>query len=112
MSRFKIDLLMSNWTSIHKQILTIVEYATEGESIVLRTIYSHIGAVIGRRDLTACVDDREEVEEILALADKKNLCLAVYELEKLCSMPITLDAERSNCTARSLMLRGARVLDI
>lgn len=102
---------MSNWSSIHKQILSVVEHATEGESIVIKTIYSHIGKVIGMRQ-DALPDEQEEVDAILAVIDRKHLSVGIYELDKLCSMPITLDAERMNATARRMMNNGARVVDI
>lgn len=102
---------MSNWSSIHKQILFIVEHATEGESIVIRTIFSHVGKVIGMRQDTLS-DEQEEVNAILAVIDKKHLSVGIYELDKLCSTPITLDAERMNATARRMMNNGARVVDI
>ena len=102
---------MSNWSSIHKQILSVVEHATEGESIVIRTIFSHIGKVIGMRQ-DALPDEQEEGDAVLAVIDKKNLSVGIYELDKLCSMPITLDAERMNATARRMMNDGARVVVI
>ena len=89
---------MSNWSSIHKQILSVVEHATEGKVIGLRQ--------------DALPDEQEEVDAILAVIDKKHLSVGIYELDKLCSMPITLDAERMNATARRMMNDGARVVVI
>lgn len=102
---------MSNWSTIYNQILTIVEHASYGESIVIKTFYSHIGRVIGLRQ-DAPLDEKDEVEKIFALVDKKNLSLAVYEIDKLCSATITLDAERMSAKARKMMNDGARVVEI
>jgi len=102
---------MSNWSSIHKQILFAVEHATDGETIVIKTIYSHIGKVIFYKQDTL-PDERDEVDAILATIGRKHLTVGIYEIDKLCSMPITLDAERMNAVSRRMMNNGARVIEI
>lgn len=91
-----------------------MEHATDGESIVIKTIYSHLGKVLILHDESARREggDQQEVDEILAIVEKKHLHIGVYELDKLCSMPLTLDAERMNATARKMMNDGARVVEI
>ena len=105
---------MGNWSSIHAKILEIVNDAQERDRIIIETIFSHIGKTIGMRDMDACKEggDLDEVTEILAVIDKKGLCVGVYEKDKLCSMPITLDAERMNCVSRRMIEEGARIVEI
>jgi len=102
---------MSAWKSINNKVMCEIRNTPDGGSIVIRTIFTHLGKTLGLRILED--DDKEEAQEILSYAEMHNINIGVMLVNSSASNSrFGVDGVRMFSKARKMMNDGARVIEI